>query len=140
MMVSYAQDAEDVLLQRAFPWKHRGFYIDAGASDPVHFSVTKHFYDWGWRGINIEPVHSVWRRLRDHRPRDVNLNAGLSDREGKLTFYEVAAETTWSTFSAQLARAIEGRGVKVSPREVPVTTLCAGLRTTRRCDDRLAQD
>lgn len=51
MMVSYAQDAEDVLLQRAFPWKHRGFYIDAGASDPVHFSVTKHFYDWGWPGL-----------------------------------------------------------------------------------------
>jgi len=67
MMVSYAQDAEDVMLQRAFPRDYRGFYIDAGASDPVQFSVTKHFYDRGWRGINIEPVPSVWGRLRDQR-------------------------------------------------------------------------
>ena len=30
MMVSYAQDVEDVMLQRAFPRDYRGFYIDAG--------------------------------------------------------------------------------------------------------------
>ena len=122
MMVSYAQDAEDVMLQRAFPRDYRGFYIDAGASDPVQFSVTKHFYDRGWRGINIEPVPSVWGRLRDQRPRDVNLNAGLSDREGRFTFYEVA-ETTWSTFSAEAVEAFRGRGLEVRPHEMPVTTL-----------------
>jgi hypothetical protein len=94
MMVSYAQDAEDVMLQRAFPPGYRGIYIDAGASDPFQFSVTKHFYDCGWRGINIEPVPSVWERLQNQRPRDVNLNLALSDREGTLTFYEVASETT----------------------------------------------
>ena len=123
MMVSYAQDVEDVMLQRAFPRDYRGFYIDAGASDPVQFSVTKHFYDRGWRGINIEPVSSVWGRLRDQRPRDVNLNAGLSDREGRFTFYEVASETTWSTLSAEAAEAFRGRGLEVRPHEIPVTTL-----------------
>jgi len=122
-MVSYAQDVEDVMLQRAFPRDYRGFYIDAGASDPVQFSVTKHFYDRGWRGINIEPVSSVWGRLRDQRPRDVNLNAGLSDREGRFTFYEVASETTWSTLSAEAAEAFRGRGLEVRPHEIPVTTL-----------------
>jgi FkbM family methyltransferase len=123
MMVSYAQDVEDVMLQRAFARDYRGFYIDAGASDPVQFSVTKHFYDHGWRGINIEPVSSVWERLRDQRPRDVNLNVGLSDREGMLRFYEVASETTWSTFSAQVAEGFRSRGVEVRPHELPVTTL-----------------
>ena len=123
MMVSYAQDVEDVMLQRAFPRDYRGFYIDAGASDPVQFSVTKHFYDRGWRGINIEPVSSVWGRPREQRPRDVNLNAGLSDREGRFTFYEVASETTWSTFSAEVAEAFRGRGLEVRPHEIPVTTL-----------------
>ena len=55
MMVSYAQDVEDVMLQRAFPRDYRGFYIDAGASDPVQFSVTKHFYDRGWAGSTSSP-------------------------------------------------------------------------------------
>jgi FkbM family methyltransferase len=123
MMVSYAQDAEDVMLQRVFPRDHRGFYIDVGASDPVLMSVTKHFYDQGWRGVNIEPVPSVWERLRDQRPRDINLNAAVSDRVGQVTFYEVTSETTCSTLSAPLAEAYEGRGLKVTPREVPLTTL-----------------
>lgn len=123
MMVSYAQDAEDVLLQRVFPRDYRGFYIDAGASDPVQCSVTKHFYDQGWRGINIEPVPSVWERLRDQRPRDVNLNVALPDRVGRATFYEVTSETSWSTLRAWVAEAYRGRGLEVRPREVPVTTL-----------------
>jgi FkbM family methyltransferase len=123
MMVSYAQDAEDVMLQRAFPRDYRGFYVDVGANDPVRFSVMKHFYDQGWSGINVEPVPSVWGRLRDQRPRDVNLNTALSDRMGRCIFYEVTSETTWSTLSAQLAEAYRGRGLEVCPREVPITTL-----------------
>ncbi len=107
-MVSYAQDAEDVLLKRVFPQDYQGFYIDAGASDPVRFSVTKHFYDQGWRGVNIEPVPSVWLRLRDQRPRDVNLNAALSDREGRLTFYEVTTETTWFDLVSRAGRGVPG--------------------------------
>ena len=55
-MVSYAQNHEDVLLRRVFPDEPNGFYIDVGANDPVRDSVTKHFYDRGWHGINIEPA------------------------------------------------------------------------------------
>jgi FkbM family methyltransferase len=123
MMVSYAQDVEDVMLQRVFPRDYCGFYIDVGASDPFLFSVTKHFYDRGWRGINIEPVFSVWEKLRDQRPRDVNLNIALSNEEGKLTFYDVASETTWSTLSAEIGDHLRSRGMIVHPRETPVTTL-----------------
>ena len=54
-MISYAQNAEDVLLNRAFAGRGDGFWIDVGASDPVVNSVTKHFSDHGWRGINVEP-------------------------------------------------------------------------------------
>jgi FkbM family methyltransferase len=123
MIVSYAQDAEDVLLQRVFPRDYRGFYIDAGASDPVLYSVTKHFYDQGWRGVNIEPVRSVWLRLREQRTRDVNLNVGLSDQAGWLTFYEVEAETCWSTFATDVAEMLQNRGVEVRRHQIPVMTL-----------------
>jgi FkbM family methyltransferase len=86
-MISYAQNREDVLLARVFHDVAAGFYVDVGANDPEHCSVTKHFYDQGWRGINLEPGR-IFDRLAAARPRDVNLNVAASDRGGVMTFYE----------------------------------------------------
>ena len=122
-MISYGQDGEDVLLQRAFPERFDGFYIDVGANDPLLHSVTKHFSNRGWRGINIEPVPSLHERLRADRPRDVNLNAGLSDREGRVTFHECESEPSWSTFSPEVAAVLRKRGCDLLERDVAVTTL-----------------
>ena len=36
-----------------------GFYVDIGAFHPTEDSVTKLFYDRGWRGINVDPVPEV---------------------------------------------------------------------------------
>ncbi|HWE36767.1 MAG TPA: FkbM family methyltransferase [Isosphaeraceae bacterium] len=98
-MISYAQNGEDVLLRRVFGDTQAGFYIDVGACHPTLHSVTKHFYDRGWSGINIEPVSTVFEVLRAERPRDVNLNVGLSDRPGTLDFFEAPSSLGRSTFS-----------------------------------------
>src|SRR4051812_41620263 len=95
--LSYAQNAEDVLLRRAFPHDD-GFYIDAGANDPTFHSVTKALYDLGWSGVNIEPIPELHRRLGVDRPRDVNLWSGVSDQQGELTFFECPTRDGWSTF------------------------------------------
>ncbi|MDA1234832.1 MAG: hypothetical protein O3A53_08525 [Acidobacteria bacterium] len=55
VMKSSAQNREDVMLARAFDHKTDGFYIDVGAMDPDEMSITRYFYDLGWRGINVEP-------------------------------------------------------------------------------------
>ena len=80
-MVSYAQNHEDVLLDRAFPRGKPGFYIDVGANEPVRNSVTKHFYELGWHGINVEPAAHPFALLAAERERDVNLNVAVSDSE-----------------------------------------------------------
>ena len=49
-MISYAQNHEDVLLNRCFGSQASGFYIDVGAWEPVLHSVTHHFYEQGWHG------------------------------------------------------------------------------------------
>lgn len=41
------------MLKRALKDIDCGFYIDIGANDSEIDSVTKAFYDEGWRGINI---------------------------------------------------------------------------------------
>jgi FkbM family methyltransferase len=123
-MISYAQNAEDVLLSRLFPPGRPGFYIDVGANDPVVDSVTKHFYDLGWRGINVEPSSRPFERLLQQRDRDVNLNVGLSDKEGSLSFYEFPPELPGSsTFEHGQAEWHHDSGRAYEKREVPVTTL-----------------
>ena len=124
-MISYAQNGEDVVLRRLFP-EGGGVYVDVGANDPTHHSVTKHFYDRGWAGVNVEPEPAAFRRVRAARGRDRNANVGISDREGTLTFYDAPAANGWSTFSADQAGQLRDRGVEVVEREVPVWTL-AGL-------------
>jgi FkbM family methyltransferase len=122
-MISYAQDCEDVLLQRAFPAGYNGFYVDVGAGDPEHFSVTKHFYDHGWRGVNVEPLPDMHKRLCAERPRDINLNLGLADRVSRLTFYEVPERDGWSTFSSEAVSHRRALGLAIHERDVIVTTL-----------------
>ena len=124
-MISYAQNGEDVVLRRAFPPDHRGLYIDVGAADPVNNSVTKHFYDHGWRGINVEPSPGWYALLCSQRPDEVNLNAGVGRQEGVLTLYESPpGYPEGSTFSRAQAAAYEMElGRPLETVEVPVTTL-----------------
>jgi len=87
-IVSYAQNFEDVLLNRVFKGKKDGFYIDAGAAHPEILSVTKWFYDLGWRGINIEPTPFFFEKLTQERQRDINLNLAVGSKNEIRTFYE----------------------------------------------------
>jgi hypothetical protein len=102
-MISYAGNHKDVLLTQAFPELTNGFYVDVRANDPVWDSATKHFYDRGWRGINIEPVQSLRDRLKSHPKNDINLNAGSSNRETRLELTMFPANPGFSTFSPCMA-------------------------------------
>lgn len=126
-MVSYAGNREDVMLRRLFPEAPTGFYVDVGAGHPLRFSVTKHFYDRGWHGINVEPAPASFTELQKDRTRDVNLNVAVSDTEGRAVFYEFPPEYAgWATVSREEAeRHLADDGVAFTEREVPVTTLAA---------------
>jgi len=122
-MISYAQNREDVLLQRLFPRNHRGFYVDVGAGDPVEHSVTKHFYDTGWTGISIEPATHHFDRLVAERPDDVNLKVGAWDSEGELTLFETTEPSGLSTVVPEVAGAATHSEWRFRERKIPVTTL-----------------
>ena len=120
LFCSYAQNFEDVILARVLAGA-TGFYIDAGANDPVFHSVTKHFYDKGWSGVNIEPHRGFYRRLCAGRPRDVNLNVALSDSEAVATFHEEPSGKGISSLTEVFAD--WNVGLDVEDRPVEVTTL-----------------
>jgi FkbM family methyltransferase len=122
-IISYAQNFEDVLLNRLFPESQSGFYIDIGACHPIDHSVTKLFYERGWHGINVEPIPALWAALAEDRKRDINLHLGLSNREGTFTFYECPNEVGSSTFSEDQAAVLRRAGHQLVERAIPVTTL-----------------
>ncbi len=96
--VSYAQNREDILLSGFFDLTKPGFYVDVGAEGATDLSVTKFFYDKGWRGINIEPIPRLYETLVRERPRDINLNIGIANKRGTLQFREYSG-SGFSTFS-----------------------------------------
>lgn len=124
-MISYAQNREDVVLATTFSGQADGFYVDVGAGHPVVDSVTKIFYDRGWRGINIEPSPRWLRALERQRPEDVNLGVGLSDEEGRQTlFLGPPGHEGESTFREDLAARFWANGPRsVDRMDVAMLTL-----------------
>lgn len=101
-VVSYAQNREDVLLAAFFPDDYKGFYVDIGAHHPVYDSVTKYFYERGWRGVNIEPNPRLFELLSGDRPEDLNLNIGIGSKPGKLKLRVYDNGDGLSTFSSEM--------------------------------------
>jgi FkbM family methyltransferase len=103
IVISFAQNFEDVILNRIFQGRSDGFYIDVGAHDPEELSVTRYFYELGWSGINIEPVPGSFEKFVRQRPRDVNLNIGLGARHQIVSLYEVELRPELTSLSQSIA-------------------------------------
>ncbi len=123
-MISYARNREDVLLSRCFAGRRTGLYIDAGAGLPDRGSVTKHFYDLGWRGINIEPNRVLFDQLAAGRPEDTNLNLAVGAAPGRADFYEFEGDL-WglSTLSREEAERHAAAGRPYRTRTVWAASL-----------------
>ncbi len=124
-MISYAQNGEDVMLMRALGDVAGGFYIDVGAADPTQHSVTRAFYDRGWHGVNVEPSLEHFLQIEAQRPRDINLQIALDDREGEQVFHTIQG-TGLSTFDGVLAKGHGAAGWPVS-RVIVNTRRLAGV-------------
>jgi FkbM family methyltransferase len=121
-ITSYAQNFEDVMLWRTLGHIQNGFYIDIGAQHPVMDSVSKAFYEKGWRGIHVEATPAYAKLLREDRPDEIVIEAAVSDQHGSMTFY-VIPETGISTGDAHIAAMHREKGFPVREINVPTLTL-----------------
>lgn len=111
------------MLHRALQGVEKGFYVDVGAHDPTFHSVTKLFYDRGWRGVNIEPTTAGFLALQAARTEDVNLRLVASDQPELIRFYEVQA-TGLSTAAKELAESARASGgYSIEEQILPAFTL-----------------
>jgi FkbM family methyltransferase len=134
--VSYAQNAEDIRVWRAFADPQTGAcietkltYVDVGANEPRHLSITASLYDMGWRGLLIEADPELAQALRMMRPRDQVIEMAAAGGAGELTFYRVPG-TGLGTLDAGEAEAARARGFEVLA--TPVATAALDEMLTER--------
>lgn len=120
----HSQFYEDYVLAYVFRDVKDGVYVDVGANDPDVASVTKYFNLAGWRGINIEPIPDLVKKLMTVRPNDINLGIGISDTVGELTFYK-AQYSGLSTFDPEVMKRHKASGITFEELKIPVSTLNA---------------
>lgn len=122
-MISYAQNFEDVVLNRVFHAVERGRYVDVGGYDPVLDSVTKHFYDRGWSGVNVEPIRRFHEKFVAARPRDWNLNSAVGAAVGTVRFHEWGDSGLSTCHDTLDEDRLNQLGFTRSTYTVPMTTL-----------------
>jgi len=108
---SYSQSGEDMILNTIFKGKKKGFYIDVGANNPKMNSNTHFFYKLGWCGINIDALPGSMNKFNLIRPRDINLEIPISDKEETLKYY-MFSSSSFNTFSDEMANSCNQKLIK----------------------------
>ncbi|MDP2143185.1 MAG: FkbM family methyltransferase [Gallionella sp.] len=113
--VSYAQEGEDLLLQRIFAGVKQGFYVDVGAHHPLRFSNTYLLYRRGWRGVNIDAMPGSMDSFGRLRPSDINVESAVALEDARLTYF-VFKEKALNTFDENLAEQYTKSGLAIVSR------------------------
>lgn len=121
-LTSYAQNFEDVLLWRALSEVEAGFYIDIGAQDPVIDSISRAFYERGWRGLHVEPNGHYAKKLREARPDEEVVQAIIAVDPDLADFYEIE-NSGLSTADAAIAESHQQEGFPAKRVSVPAIRL-----------------
>jgi FkbM family methyltransferase len=103
---AYSQEGEDLLLQRFFGSMKTGFYVDIGAHHPKRFSNTYLLHRKGWRGMNVDAAPGSMKAFIKQRPNDINLEIGVAQNEGELSFY-MFNEPALNTFDSSVLERVK---------------------------------
>lgn len=118
---TYSMDGEDLVILNFFKNKKKGFYIDVGCYHPIHRNNTFLLYKKGWNGINID-IHNFSIELFNFlRPKDVNYNYAISNKNEMIKMYFQKELSQLSTIEFdQAKKAFQG---KIKEKEIQAFTL-----------------
>ena len=124
MLISYAQNQEDVVLHRLTKFVERGVFVDVGAAHPVIHNVTYSLYLSGWRGINVEPMAAEAQMLRSTRPDDVTHQLAVGASAGSVVIYTGPSENRGATTArSDIADRYRSQGQTFSTETVEMVRL-----------------
>ena len=115
---SFSQVGEDLIIHYLFKSLKilRPSYLDIGANYPVLGNNTFFFYSRGSRGVCVEPDPKLYLLLKNERPSDTILHAGVGIMEENAADLYVfpQAYSGWNTFSKKDAEQRQAEtGVKI---------------------------
>jgi hypothetical protein len=101
--ISWSQAGEDLALMPVLGKIKNGRYLDVGAHHPTRFSVTRHLFQSGWTGVNVDGNIDLLKEFEVHRPTDLNLNfcVGTEPSYNLTVFKEAAISTVDSAWKAK---------------------------------------
>ncbi len=101
---SYSLSNVDLIIERIFKKKKKGFFIDVGCNHPIKHNNTYLLYKKGWTGINIDLDLESIKQFNQLRTRDLNIHAlvtSIDNDEKELYFYHDRSPI--NTISKELA-------------------------------------
>ena len=84
----FGEFGEDILINRFFRKKDKGFYVDIGCYHPTKGSLTYYLYKKGWRGLNVDLSKISIDLFKLARSKDYNIQAAVTDFDGETQFFE----------------------------------------------------
>ena len=118
---TYSMDGEDLVISDYFKNKKEGFYIDIGCYHPIHRNNTFLLHKKGWNGVNID-IHSFSIELfKFLRPKDLNYNYAVSNKNKKIKMFYQKELSQLSTIDYdQATKVFQG---EIKEREIQAYTL-----------------
>jgi FkbM family methyltransferase len=128
--MSVSQQGEDIVLfhviQDLLRVEH-ATYIDVGAAEPVLSNNTYLLWGVGHRGVLVEPNPALAKKLRDYRPGDKVVEAGVGVNDAtEADYYEIKGNPMLNTFSPEQVKLLEqekGEDVIERVRKMPLINL-----------------
>ena len=120
--VSYAQNGEDILLDRVFG-DHVGRYMDVGSYHPILCSNTCFFYERGWRGVNMEPTRLGTCTFPGASPGGSQPAPGGLGPRWRTDLVRGRRRSRHLHAGSRHRRALSRRRVEIAAHDVPVRTI-----------------
>jgi FkbM family methyltransferase len=121
--LSFSQQGEDIVLYHILHdllKVETPTYIDIGAADPVDANNTFLLYWTGGHGVLVEPNPMYVERLKQRRPKDIVVAAGVGVGDAtEADYYMIRGKPTLNTFSPEEAARLRA-GAKEDPVEAVV--------------------
>ena len=120
---SYAQNGEDLIIEKLFDKNFSGKYLEIGAYHPTRLSNTYRLYKKGWRGSVVEANPEVKNIFTKIRPEDKFYNFGISSDNKILNYYQflIPALNTFSKKEAVIN--VKNKHKLVNIIKVPTKTV-----------------
>jgi len=112
---------EDTAILNYFKERKNGFYVDVGCYHPIHRNNTHLLHMQNWSGVNIDTSQFSIDLFNFMRPKDLNYNCAISDKNENIKLFYQKELSQLSTIEKGQAESVFQGDIK--EKEIQAFTL-----------------